>query len=221
MSGMQRSVILIFLVTLLAVGTAAPAWSLSAVGATLGINMSSLSGDAPARVSYNTRPGFLAGLVGEFAIAEDVYLSLQPMYLQKGANISYKLAGASTPTDSLSLRLDYITLPILFKVVANNGKTYVAGGIALAYLLNATLSGGAADEDAGDLVKNFDLAADFAFGVMLPIGRPLLTMELRYQQSILNLATTEESEEGTSLPVRFRNTGFQFLVGVLLPLGGR
>jgi hypothetical protein len=55
--------------------------------------------------------------------------------------------------------------------------------------------------------------------VQLPIGSPLLTLELRYEQAILNIANPDEDPEEESLPIRFRTSGFQFYAGLLLPLG--
>jgi hypothetical protein len=200
---------------------ARPAGAQVAIGVLGGLDMSDLSGDAPPRVSYASRTGFAAGIIGEFDITDDVKLSLQPMFLQKGARIGIAVPGEEEPRDSLDLRLDYVTLPVLFKIVAGNGVTYAAGGIDLGYLLDATLSEGDQKSDVSDFLKRIDLAADFGFGVQLPIGSPFLTLELRYSQSILNLAKPGQGPEGDSLPVRFRSTGFQFLAGVLLPLGER
>jgi len=63
------------------------------------------------------------------------------------------------------------------------------------------------------------VAVLFGAGGLIPIGRPVLTLEARYSQSLTNL------NEGvilssTNLPARFRSSGFQFLAGMLLPLGG-
>lgn len=214
-------ILLVGLIAVLIMGGAAPAWSLEALGLNVGLNTATIVGDSPPKVTYNYRPGLAAGLVVDFALTDDVRLSLQPMYVQKGANIGIKLPGDTAYRDSLSLQSDYVSLPILFRVLAGNGKTYVAGGIDIAYLLDATITGGQEDEDARDYLQDFDLSADFAFGAMLPIGKPRLTLEIRYTQSIINVAKPEELEGGTTLPVRFRNVGWQFLAGLLLPLGGR
>jgi hypothetical protein len=55
---------------------------------------------------------------------------------------------------------------------------------------------------------------------MLPIGRPRLTIELRYSQSIINAASSEQDPEVYSLPPRFRWAGLQLFAGFLYPLGG-
>ena len=190
------------------------------LGAMVGLNRSDLSGDAPPRATYKGRTGFAAGLVGELRLTEDVWLSLQPMYLQRGTNISVAPPRGGVERDTLDLRLDYVTLPVLLKVVALHGKTYVSGGVDVGVLTKATLSDANEEADAKELFNDIDVSADFAFGLMLPIGSPLLTFEIRYAQSILNVAKPEESSEEGTLPARFRSTGFQFYSGILIPFGG-
>jgi hypothetical protein len=62
------------------------------------------------------------------------------------------------------------------------------------------------------------VAVNFGFGVMLPLGSPLLTLELRYSQSLLNLSKPEENPAASALPERFRSSGLQLMAGLLWPL---
>jgi len=211
-----------FCVLLFLLLTAGSSQAQSALGIFAGFNRASLSGDAPAKASYASHFGLGGGLVGEIGIAKDVRLSLQPMFLQKGTKIGYKVAGEKQPRDSLDVQLDYFSLPVLFKVVSGNHKTYVTGGLDFALLSKARLTNLNRDEgqiDIKEVFQSFDLAMNFGFGGMFPIGRPLLTFELRYQQSLLNLANPDHDPENRSLPRRFRSTGLQFYAGILLPLG--
>ena len=191
-----------------------------AVGAFGGINLGDLSGDAPAGASFVSSIGFAAGLLGEFRVASDVWLSLQPMYIQKGSDLRFRFTQGSQP-DTLGLALDYVTLPVLLKIVSGNGKTYVSGGVDAGYLVNATLSNESESRDVVDSFNKIDLSADFAFGVMLPIGRPKITLEARYSQSLLNVAKEDQNPEEEALPARFRSSGFQLFAGLLYPLGRR
>lgn len=207
------------LVLVLVVGVVRPAGAQVAVGVTGGVILSDLSGDAPPKASFGTRPGFAVGIIGELEVAEDVIVSLQPMYLQRGTKIAFEVEGEEEPRDSLDLRLDYLTIPILLKVVTGSGRTYVTGGLDLGFLLDATLTATNEKLNLSDTLKSIDLAAEFGFGVVFPIGRPRLTVEARYLQSILNIAKPEENPEAVSLPLRFRSSGFQFLAGFLIPFG--
>jgi hypothetical protein len=45
-----------------------------------GLNRAGIQGDAPPNTQYAGATGFLTGLVVEFAVAPDVFLSFQPQY---------------------------------------------------------------------------------------------------------------------------------------------
>jgi len=87
--------------------------------------------------------------------------------------------------------------------------------------MSSTLSLDDESRDVKDAFNSIDLSADFAFGVMFPIGRPKITVEARYTQSILNLAKQGQNPDPDALPTRFRSSGFQLFAGLLYPLGGR
>ena len=69
-----------------------------------------------------------------------------------------------------------------------------------------------------NLVKTFDLSVSFGFGVNIPVGSPIISLELRYMQSLLNLSDISSSESGTTFPYRFRTSGFQFLTSIIFPI---
>ena len=187
-----------------------------------GLNRASLRGDAPENASYGTRLGLSAGVVGEFNLTKDVKLSLQPAYFQRGSTIAFEVPDEDVPRDSLQVKLDYYSLPVLLKVVSGNGKTYVTSGFDFGILSQAELSNLNKDEPAQDiqrLFQDFDVAVNFGFGVMLPLGSPLLNLELRYSQSLNNLSKSEENPEASALPERFRSAGLQLMAGLLWPLG--
>jgi hypothetical protein len=197
-----------------------PAYCQINLGAFGGVDRTGLSGDAPAETKYRAETGFTAGVVAELMIAEDVWLSVQPNWQQRGTRIAFAVEGKEEEVDSLKVGANYLTLPLLLKIVAGHGKTYVSGGIDIGFLLNATLTGAGGEQDVKSTFEPVDLSAIFAFGVMLPIGKPRLTVELRYAQGILNTASSEQDPEVYSLPPRFRWAGFRLLVGIMYPMGG-
>ena len=77
---------------------------------------------------------------------------------------------------------------------------------------------GSSETDLSQVLNDVDLSVIFGVGWMIPVGRPAVTIELRYNQSLSNLNSTATIPG--NLPARFRSSGFQLLVGVLLPLGG-
>jgi len=215
----MRPILAFIAVFLLVTGTAAAGdWNL---GLQAGINSSGLSGDTPSGFSFGKKSGLAAGAVAELKIAEDVWLSFQPMYLQRGSSSKISVPDSPEKLEGPTVSLDYVAIPILARIVANSGKTYVTGGLNPAFLLDSSLEEDGVTEDISDAVNGFDLAADIGFGVMLPVGGPTLTFEIRYEQSILNLAAKNRVEGEDTLPVRFRSSGFQFFTGLQWALGGR
>ena len=191
----------------------------AAVGVVLGFNRGSISGDAPPDAGYGTQFGLLAGVQGEIGIASDIFLSLQPMYVRRGARISFAEVNSGAGQDSLSLALDYFAVPVVVKFRAAGGRTYFLGGLDIAFLTAATLSGGGSDVDVKDSFQSTDVGALLGFGVLFPIGRPRLTVELRYVQGLVNLAGDSEGEPISALPDRFHSSGLQCTAGLLFPLG--
>jgi len=190
------------------------------LGAFGGVDLTDLSGDAPSNTKYLAETGFAVGAVGEYRIADDVWLSLQPTWIQKGTRIAFAVSGQEELNDSLVLNANYLTVPVLIKIVSGNNKTYVSGGLDLGFLLNATLSGSGVPADVSYVFKPTDLSANFALGIMLPIGTPRITIEARYSQSLVNAANPDQDPEVYSLPPRFRWVGIQLFAGFLYPLGG-
>jgi len=186
-----------------------------------GLNRAGLGGDAPLNTQYSGATGFTAGLVAEFAVARDVFLSFQPMYARRVMDIGFAVKGHDQPRDGLVVTLTYASLPVLAKVQAAHGRTFVTGGVDVGVLLDATLSGRGADEDIKSVFKDVDVAAVFGFGVVFPLGAPRLTLEARYSQSLVNLSAGGTGPSGVALPDRFRTSGFQLMAGLLIRLGGR
>ena len=145
-------------------------------------------------------------------------LSIQPGFTRRQTGIAFEIPGEDEPRDSLSVRLDYLTVPMLVKVFSGSGRTYVAGGLEVGWALSSTLSGAGAPVDLADAVRDFDVAGVFAFGVTFPIGAPRLVTELRYVQSLVNASTGEGADE-TVGPVRFRSRGLELTLGITFPLG--
>jgi len=211
-----RRVVLISLVLVLA---ASQACADGAIGFYGGVNNGNLSGDTPPNTSYKGRTGLVVGVMGEFRIAKDVMLGLHPMYIQKGSTPTLKPVTEDGDPIENDLQLDYFSLPVLVKIESGNGVTYVTGGLDLAFLMDASLTTPQNEKDVKDLLQDIDLSMVFGFGAKIPLGAPLLTLEFRYAQSLLNVADMQVGQQ--DIPVRFRSSGFQLLAGLILPLGAR
>ncbi len=203
----------------LLLGVAPPdAAAQGAVGLIAGLNNSSIKGDAPEGITWGGKSGFTIGLAGELRLTDDVNLLVQPTLTSRGSSLGVEVQGMEEPVDSGSVSLDYVSVPVLIKVMAASRRTFVTSGLDFGFLTGATLTEGSEESDVKDAVEDFDVAINFGFGGVVYAGNPNVTLELRYSQSLLNLSKGTEGD--TQLPTRFRSSGFQFLAGVLLPLGG-
>lgn len=209
------------LLLFLAFAHAAPAQAQVTIGAFGVLNSAGLSGDAPEDFSYGGKTGFGFGVIGEFHLTDDVWLSVQPMILPRGAAIEFKVDDEEDPVKIADLNLDYFAIPVLAKFVTVGGKVYVISGFNFSFLTGANLTGvedGDEEIDVKDLLKSFDVSVDFGVGGQLPLGRIKIMLEARYEQGLLNIS--EETLVEDALKSRVRSSGLQLLAGILLPLGG-
>jgi len=200
---------------MLCFGTSAVAQS--RIGVTAGLNWSSLGGDAPEDASYGRSLGVNAGFVGDIALTKDVALSIQPMYARRGTNISFDV-GEKEPRDSLELRLDYVDCLVMVKIFADREHWYFTSGLGFGFLTQATLKDiQAGEKDAKNLFEDFDLSVAFGVGFMVPARNTLVTFELRYQQSLLNMYNSDANPSPETFAPRLRSSGLQLLASVLFP----
>ena len=210
---MKKTIFPIFIMTLLFFSTL----SIGQVtlGAFGGLNSSKLSGDASANASYKSLMGGNFGALIDVKLSEGFNLSLQPSYSQEGARVFYTVKGVDEPVDSVKIRLNYFSLPLLIKITSTNERFYALSGIETAMLLNASTTVGEEEEELSDL-SQWNFAVHFGAGIRIPVGFPSIFVELRYSQGLLNL--TDEPLNTNIIP-RVKTSGFKILAGVEFPLG--
>jgi hypothetical protein len=188
------------------------------VGAFGGINMSKMKGDVPKNAKYHTLLGMDFGIMLDLKISDQVTLSLQPSFSQKGTKMKYTVQGEIYPVDSIKIRINYLAIPFLVKIAANNKRFYAIGGIEAGFPLaaNAVFKGVSEEENLIDHISSVNVVMHFGIGYRIPLGKPNLFIEGRYLQS-LNNTVTEESPDYNFFP-RVRTTDFQFLVGIEIPI---
>lgn len=187
-----------------------------------GLGRFKVKGDAPDRFDYGGLRGGTAGLVLEWKLTDDVALSFQPAWTQKGTGVTVEVKGIQEPVDSMELRLTYLSLPLLVKVATLSGRGFVTAGVDVGRLDAASLMvGDAPGIDVKDRLESTDLSALFGVGGTIRKGSPAITLEARYNQSIFRVLPASATGGATSaLPEGFRSSGFQMILGVLFPLGG-
>ncbi len=158
------------------------------IGALAGLNRSKLSGDAPANGTYKNLMGGNFGAILDVKLSKSLYLSFQPSYSQEGTKVSYSVKGEPEPVDSIKIRLNYFSLPILLKVTSTNQRFYALTGFETGMLLNSTIDiGEQTGQDIEADIAQVNFAIHFGAGIHIPVGFPSLFVELRYSQGLVNI----------------------------------
>lgn len=187
----------------------------SYVGVFGGLNSSKLAGDAPNNAKYKGLMGANVGAYFDLNLGKGLYLSLQPSYSQEGTKVSYTLPKIEKPVDSIHLRLNYFSLPLLLKVTSTNKRFYALAGIESGLLLDSYATSNDIKEDINVAVAKWNFAIHFGVGIKIPVGFPRLFVELRYSQGLINL--TDEPVEESYVP-RVKTAGLKIMAGVEIPL---
>jgi hypothetical protein len=187
-----------------------------------GLNIANLSTDPePSGISLDNLTGFGVGGVFNFEFAGGFSIQAEPMYLQGGAQTTISEQGINV---NLKLKVDYISIPVLFAYVFQTGenqiKPYIYAGPDLGILVSATASGEAggitADLDIKDSLKTIDFSALFGAGVNIPVGANTIFVEGRYSLGLINI---NNSEFLSASSVTIKTKGIQFFAGIRFPFG--
>ncbi len=183
-----------------------------------GINSGKLKGDAPGKASYKSLIGFNGGLYLDVKVSKLVTLSFQPTYTQEGTRVFYSIPWEKEPVDSLRIRLNYFTIPILVKVSSLNQRFYALAGVETGFSLDGYAEGGDEKVSLTNEISQFNLSIVFGAGLRFPLKYGRLFLELRYAQSIVDL--TDEPVNQSYVP-RVKTAGLRFNFGYELPLSKR
>ena len=210
---------------LIAVILGATAPSASALGGKLGVQVglvnNSLTGELPGDGSWQGRSGVGAGLVVDLDLAVDVAISLQPKFTPRYSSQVFEENGEIVRT--VDYDLDYLGVPLLVRVTGDplGVRGFVTAGLDLGILLDASVSEEGETRDITDDFNSTSFGALFGAGAMVPVGRQLLTFELRYVQGLSDIVARDDVDpepEFAAPSVKYR--GLEFLVGFLFTLGG-
>jgi hypothetical protein len=188
-----------------------------AVGALGGLTRASFGGDPPENGKYNSIYGYALGAALDVGVYKSTWLSIQPAFVQRGTKAAYEVTGESEFVDSVEVRLEYFSLPVLVKVETMGERFYVVGGFEMAWLLNARYETSTQDLDPSAEFKKYDFCIDFGLGYVIPAGRSQIFLELRYYQSMLNVGE-ENTDNYEVIEPRVKNKGLMLLAGVLYGL---
>ena len=209
----------IVLVMLLAVITVLPASAQISLGVFGGLNFANLNmdegdlGDA----EFASRTVFGFGGILDYGISENIALRLEPMYLQKGADIV-----VDGFDDQFIVKLSYFEVPMMFKYSfsGDNINPYIMAGPSIGFLMEAKTeldaAGGASEEtDIKDETSDIDFSLGFGAGVNLPMGNNSIFVDARYTLGLINIVDDPEAPDDD-----VKNNGIQIFAGITFPVGG-
>ena len=189
-----------------------------------GLNVSTLDVDDPANpdLAFDSRTDFLAGVwlqcggVGWFTLQGEV------IYSRNGAQ-------AQGDDPALELKLDYIRVPVLFMArlgsAESRARPMLYAGPQVAFETRCQIDGeeagesmslGCRSEELDEPIKTnlVEFGLVFGGGLEIPLGKPVLQLDARYNLGLSNLnAGTDASE------VSVENRGWSFAAGIGLPFG--
>jgi hypothetical protein len=190
------------------------------VGVQGGLPGFTVAGQAPPDASYGRQVRLAASAVLGYRIGSSVVLRLEPGFIQKGAGVAYDVEGVEDPVDSLSLNLDYLSVPAVMQVFTAGGRGFVTAGVELASLSSATVTtvDGGTEVDVKNELRGSDVAWMFGVGGLVRRSEPRVSLELRYNQSLEKVYEEETGSPG--LPQALRSSGVSLLASMSWQLGG-
>jgi hypothetical protein len=166
------------------------------IGPKVGLNIATVTGDDADNLfetSLDSRTGFNAGLFFMYQFNNLFAIQPEAYYTMKGAATSFMGA-------DITLKLDYVEIPVLFKVVIPTEGTSLRPslfvGPALAFKSGAKIKGeyqGQSEEiDIDSVVTSTDFSLVFGAGLGFMIGNNELGVDIRYN---LGLTTWDDSDD--------------------------
>ena len=184
------------------------------LGITAGSNTGKFGGVEPSDASYASRTGVNIGGTIAYRVDEDISLTIQPMFSQRGTNIE---VGEDSWRDSLIVyeaKLNFMIIPVFIRVDSDNGITYFISGIEFGIPLSAKLEGNGINKDISNILNKIDILASIGMGLRFSVGEPDLLFEFRYYQGLVNLNTGNGEDQGNVLFENFKSSGFQLMAGL-------
>jgi hypothetical protein len=121
-------------------------------------------------------------------------------------------------------------LPLGLRVQSSRARIYVTSLVELGYLVDASFSTlgltpfsvepAPLPQDVLGNLNPWDVSMSLAVGVRVPLGRQVISMEVGWGQSLVNVTKPGFQPVDWSLPQRFKFSGFGLSAGVEFPLGG-
>ncbi len=127
------------------------------------------------------------------------------------------MEGQKERVDSVQVKSDYLSIPVLVKVFTHSERWFVSSGFEFAWLMDAKHETSSGETAITDDLDEFDLAIHFGVGWVKPIGAHEFFIEGRYTQSLRNVIS-DSNPESELYGLRVKNSGILLNVGFLFQL---
>lgn len=185
------------------------------LGVQVGLNRSKIEGDNQGDVFgayYGPYLAKMTGLVIDIPLKPDMYISFQPGYKWSGAEMQIENSlediieqlpefdPEDLPKELLNpwidygeLKLQYLTLPLYFKLISDNQRWQFIVGIETSILTNASLYviKTNSTEDVKNDLNQFNYAAAVGLGYRFNLFNNRFTINMTYTQGLNNLSAGE------------------------------
>jgi hypothetical protein len=185
-----------------------------------GFNSGKFSGDSPRNFKYTGKLQYNAGLLFDWPLKEDVFISVAPTYVISGSKLQYPFEiseDESEYRDSVDLKLQMFTLPLALKIISDNDRWQFSGGFEFAFPIKLLADNSVEENDLTKDINSIGLNMIFGIGYRIPIEKNILVINLAYSQGLTNLANNGDATD--SLLPRIRFTSFRLTAAWLLPVG--
>ena len=193
--------------------------SQSYIGPQIGLVSGKLTGDSPPNSVYSSKIQYTVGLNFDLRLKDDLFLAFSPGYAKGGSKLQYpkEVDGEQVYEDSINLLLQVVNLPVVIKIISNNGKYQFSGGFMASVPISLSADNNVRENDITDQLNGAAFSMLFGIGYRIPIERSLLVIDLVYAQGLTNLANNIENPD-SYLP-RIRYSTFSLTTGWYLPIG--
>ncbi len=180
-----------------------------------GFNISDLYWDPNPGIEFNNRAGFAAGAFFEYKFYKNFSFSLEPLYIEKGAQAKSTVLVMV----DYKLKLNYLEVPLhlKFAVPTKQATPYIFAGPVFSYNLYAKLKIStdyySASEDYQDFIKKTDVGANAGVGISFPLRNLSWLMEGRY-----TFGLTDINNDPQLTDTSIKSGDLQILLGLSFPL---
>lgn len=162
-------------------------------------------------VGFRMHSSISAGLILDLPINEDVYLTFLPGYKDISGTIfedneeyfEQIAQGIEEPTvprtiDVSILEFDFISFPILLKIISDNKRWQFMAGIETLWRFNSNLEllDSGENVNADSYVQEINFSAIFGLGYRFKIKKARFCIDLMYTQGLNNLSKGHELPNG-------------------------